>query len=332
MQYIVLDLEWNQAMSSQASIFNKLPIRLRGEIIQIGAVKLTEDMLPGEVFKADIKPVYFRRMHHRVKQLTGIDKERLSKSEKFKTVMKRFLDWCGPDCTFLTWGCDDKGIMEQNLIIHDMDIDWMSNWINLQVIFNLQTGGDGNQKSLIKAMEYFGIEQTRTAHDALDDAYNAALICSKMNLLEGLEKYKNAGTQPAGRISPAASHHPASGSLPLEHVVSRTYDSKAELFGDKNLTGIVCPDCGASLKSCRWVSQGDRRYMTMASCPQHGKFLLRLKLRHAEDDTWNATRLLYRADENMASYYSKKASHPRSRGGRKHINWKAGKNLLPDSE
>ena len=30
MPYIVLDLEWNQAMSSKASVFNKLPIRLRG--------------------------------------------------------------------------------------------------------------------------------------------------------------------------------------------------------------------------------------------------------------------------------------------------------------
>ena len=37
MHYIVMDLEWNQAMSSKSSVFNKLPIHLRGEIIQIGA-------------------------------------------------------------------------------------------------------------------------------------------------------------------------------------------------------------------------------------------------------------------------------------------------------
>ena len=50
MNYVVVDLEWNQAMNSQASVFNKLPIRLRGEIIEIGAVKLNEDMTPGEEF------------------------------------------------------------------------------------------------------------------------------------------------------------------------------------------------------------------------------------------------------------------------------------------
>ena len=50
MSYIVLDLEWNQAMSSNASVFNRLPIHLSGEIIQIGAVKLDDDFCPAEEF------------------------------------------------------------------------------------------------------------------------------------------------------------------------------------------------------------------------------------------------------------------------------------------
>ena len=71
MPYIVVDLEWNQAMSSKAQIFNKLPIKLRGEIIQIGAVKLTDDLHPGEEFQIDVKPVFFRRIHYKVKKLTA---------------------------------------------------------------------------------------------------------------------------------------------------------------------------------------------------------------------------------------------------------------------
>ena len=58
MHYVVMDLEWNQAMSSKSSVFNKLPIHLRGEIIEIGAVKLNEDMTPGEEFQIDVKPMY----------------------------------------------------------------------------------------------------------------------------------------------------------------------------------------------------------------------------------------------------------------------------------
>ena len=67
MHYVVMDLEWNQAMSSKSSVFNKLPIHLRGEIIEIGAVKLNEDMTPGEEFQIDVKPMYFKRMHYKVK-------------------------------------------------------------------------------------------------------------------------------------------------------------------------------------------------------------------------------------------------------------------------
>ena len=74
MNYIVVDLEWNQAMSSKSSVFNKLPIHLRGEIIEIGAVKLNPDMSLGEEFTVDVQPVYFKRMHYRGKKITGCDK------------------------------------------------------------------------------------------------------------------------------------------------------------------------------------------------------------------------------------------------------------------
>lgn len=151
MHYVVMDLEWNQAMSSKSSVFNKLPIHLRGEIIEIGAVKLNEDMTPGEEFQIDVKPMYFKRMHYKVKKLTGFDRERLAAGVSFPEALAQFRAWCGDDVTFLTWGCDDQGILEQNIIIHDLDWDWIAGWINLQLIYNLQTDGDRNQKSLATA-------------------------------------------------------------------------------------------------------------------------------------------------------------------------------------
>ena len=62
MNYVVVDLEWNQAMSSKSSVFNKLPIHLRGEIIEIGAVKLNDDLSVGEEFTIDVKPIYFKQI------------------------------------------------------------------------------------------------------------------------------------------------------------------------------------------------------------------------------------------------------------------------------
>ena len=200
MNYVVVDLEWNQAMSSKSSVFNKLPIHLGGEIIEIGAVKLKEDMTPGEEFTIDVKPVYFRRMHYKVKKITGFDKERLAHGIAFADALEQFRAWCGDGVTFITWGNDDQRIMEQNIIIHDLDWDWIGGWINLQLIYNLQTGGDKNQKSLASAMEHFEIEQTRVAHDALGDAYNTALVASRLDMAEGLRLYPDAARILASRM------------------------------------------------------------------------------------------------------------------------------------
>ena len=218
MHYIVLDLEWNQAMSAKSPVFNHLPIHLRGEIIQIGAVKLKEDMTPGEEFQIDVKPIYFRKMHYKVKKLTGIDSERLKAACTFPEAMAQFREWCGDGCTFLTWGYDDKGIFEQNIIIHDLDWDWIAGWVNLQLIYNSQVEGDHNQKALHTAMEHFGIEQTRTAHDALGDAYNTAIICSRLDLEAGLRQYDELSRRLSLCTAREPSRREEGTPKPLEHV------------------------------------------------------------------------------------------------------------------
>ena len=312
MNYVVVDLEWNQAMSSKSSVFNKLPIKLRGEIIEIGAVKLNEDMTPGEEFTIDVKPVYFKRMHYKVKKLTGFDKERLALGHMFPDAFEQFRQWCGDDVTFITWGCDDRGIMEQNIIIHDLDWDWISSWINLQLIYNMQTDGDKNQKSLATAMEHFDIEQTRVAHDALGDAYNTALVCTKLDMIRGLAQYDEATRTLATKTrksEPGDSAHDA-----LEHRVFPGYISKSDAFADEQLVNAPCPKCGGELSAQRWINQGDQRYMNLFSCPDCGSYLLRLKFRKQEDDTWAANRLVYKADDDTLDFYRSKAALSRRRG------------------
>lgn len=88
------------------------------------------------------------------------------------------MGFAGSGACCITWGNDDQRIVEQNIIIHDLDWDWIGGWINLQLIYNLQTGGDKNQKSLASVMGHFEIEQTRVEHDALGDAYNTVLAAA----------------------------------------------------------------------------------------------------------------------------------------------------------
>ena len=315
MNYVVVDLEWNQAMSSKSSVFNKLPIHLRGEIIEIGAVKLDEDMRPTEEFTIDVKPVYFRRMHYKVKKITGFDKDRLSHGVPFPEAMERFRAWCGEDVTFLTWGCDDQGIFEQNIIIHDLDWDWIAGWINLQLIYNLQTGGDKNQKSLASAMEHFEIEQTRIAHDALGDAYNTALVSTHLDMKEGLRMYPDAARILASRMPNYKPQPENTGPDALVHESFDGFESKAVAFLDERLSSLACPHCGQALEGTRWINQGDQRYMNLYSCPEHGSLLVRARFRRdADQNSWAVNKLVYEADESMQEYYRNKAAQSRRRG------------------
>ena len=317
MNFVVLDLEWNQAMSSKSDVFNHLPIHLRGEIIEIGAVKLNPDLSLGEEFTMDVRPVYFRRMHYKVKKITGFDKDRLSHGVTFPEAMERFRAWCGDDVTFLTWGWDDQGIFEQNIIIHDLDWDWISGWVNLQMIYNLQTGGDKNQKSLAAAMEHFEIEQTRVAHDALGDAYNTALVTTHLDMEEGMRLYPEAEEILAKRMPnykpPQPDLTPAQEAL--VHDSSSGFESKADAFAEAKVHGLSCPVCGTVQTGNRWISQSDGRYMNLFNCPEHGDFLSRIRLKKDPDnELWTAHRLVYEADEEMQTFYRSKLSQARRRG------------------
>lgn len=315
MNYVVVDLEWNQAMSSKSSVFNKLPIHLAGEIIEIGAVRLDENMRPAEEFTLDVKPVYFRRMHYKVKKITGFDGERLSQGIAFADALEQFRQWCGDGVTFITWGGDDQRIMEQNIIIHDLDWDWIGEWINLQLIYNLQTNGDKNQKSLASAMEHFGIEQTRTAHDALGDAYNTALVASRLDMGEGLRLYPDAMRILSSRMPNFKPPRDEEGPEILSHESFDGFDSKALAFADNRVNSLACPCCGEAMEGLRWINQGDQRYMNIFTCPEHGPYLARVRMRkNVDDNTWTANKLVYKADDEMQTFYKTKATQSRRRG------------------
>ena len=54
MNYIILDMEWNQAFDKSQMVTE--PILLRGEIIEIGAVKTDENFNAIDAFKAYVRP------------------------------------------------------------------------------------------------------------------------------------------------------------------------------------------------------------------------------------------------------------------------------------
>ena len=103
MDYIVLDMEWNQPWPGSPSSKKVLPVTIRGEIIQIGAVRVTQDREVADEFQVMVRPKYYRRLNRRVSKLTGIKESRLrDEGISFPDAMEQFRTWCGEDVIFLT--------------------------------------------------------------------------------------------------------------------------------------------------------------------------------------------------------------------------------------
>ena len=71
MQFIVLDMEWNQPWPGSYAAKKVLPVQIHGEIIQIGAVRLLEDGTVADEFQVLVCPKYYKKLNSRVSKLTG---------------------------------------------------------------------------------------------------------------------------------------------------------------------------------------------------------------------------------------------------------------------
>ena len=301
MNYIVLDMEWNQPWPGSPSSKKVLPVQIRGEIIQIGAVRVTEDQQVADEFQIMIRPKYYRHLNRRVSKLTGIKEARLrEEGVTFPEAMERFCNWCGEDIVFLTWGFDDIGILRENLALFGLDAGFTQRWYNAQMMFNAQTDGSNAQKALKTAMVMFGIEATRPAHDALGDAYHTALICARLDLKRGAAEYDEA----------LKSHENGFHGAELPGCIARKvfYDyadkraALASMAGEEN----ICPVCGGRMLGSRWFAQPGHRYMDLATCPEDGKFLIRVRLSEQPDGKIRVSRLTYEATSEAAEAYARR--------------------------
>ncbi len=296
MHYITLDLEWNQAYAEKAlAVQKRLSRRLRGEVIQIGAVKLDKNMNPCGSYQVIVKPKYFKKLHKHVSVLTGITQEQMDLGTPLDIAAQRFKKWCGKDFAFLTWGPDDIPMLKENFRVHDLPSSWLDNTYDLQLIFNRQTDGGTKQRSLEYAMEHFEIPQNLPAHDALNDAYFTALVAAKLNVEEGIKTYFN-----------------RTGTLLEESVVGDAdagddgYVTIGELLDEDFISAPVCPICQKELKrKLKPLHSKGQRYTYLYSCERDGDMFISLKLHRNFNETWRAKRTVEMADADKTEQFKR---------------------------
>ena len=318
MYYITLDLEWNQAYAQKAlAVQRQLSARLRGEVIQIGAVKLDAKMRICGSYQIIVKPKYFKKLHKHVSELTGITQEQMDVGTPLSEAAESFRRWCGEDFAFLTWGPDDIPMLKENFHVNSISQEWLSNTYDLQQMFARQTDGETKkQRSLEYAMDYFEIPMNLPAHDALNDAYFTALVAQKLDVPLGVKTYND-----------------VKGEFLEEGVIGDAdagddgYVTISEMLSDDIVTSPVCPICGESMSAVgRSLHSKGQRYTFHFRCRRDGDMLISLKLHRNFNDTWRARRTVQQATseqlEELArnierSTVRKKVRHKKARGPRR---------------
>ena len=307
MTYIILDLEWNQARSNRDVVADSDGNKLYGEIIQIGAVKLSDVLKISDELKINVRPKYYKVIHRKVRQITGINQEDLRKGEEFTAAISAFREWCGEDFAFLTWGPDDIRILRRNIEIYGEDSSWVDTWFNLQALYNMQTDSGDNQKALATAAEHFGIVTEVPLHDALNDAYYTALVAGKLDLVKGIADLIH-----ADRLRAILDE-----SKPLLAEVYSGYKTRREIFRDKEAASVKCPECGVLCEDTRkWVAERNDRYVTLASCEEHGGYIARMTV-SKENEIYNVSKIIYEAGGGAAVFYEKRAKKEEARKTRR---------------
>lgn len=295
MYYIILDMEWNQAMDRAHTV--QEPVLLRGEIIQIGAVKCDESFNLVDKLKINVAPKYYRKMNRHVEKITGITSAMLANGLPFPEAFEKLREWCTPEFRFITWGFDDIAMLADNLELHGLDPKYGSDYINLQLIYKNQVDNERVQWSLSDAVEKLGIPLDAQAHDAMNDAWFTYEVCRKLDMDRGVAEYS--GMSPGQR--PVISRE-----------VFRDIPDVRKITADPLLTTVPCPECGKALSAGEWLSLGVVRKNNICACPEHGEFLIKLVAKRAAADRWTVTRSVYASDDEAKASYLKKIEKQRA--------------------
>ncbi len=273
MHYIVLDLEWNQPISWQSAAYRKVGDRLIFEMIQIGAVKMDENLNILDTLSLPIAPTCYLQIHPRIRRMTGLGPEELAGAPAFREALEEFAAWCGEDYVLLTWGCDDISVLHQNVTFFECQDIPLAPICDIQALF-ARTHELKERPSLRSAMEKVSIEpdESMAFHNARNDAWYTALVFQTLPDPAAATEFE---LQPKELIHRQRKTREKTPATPFP-------TAEAALESETALRP-ACPRCGRILTlDGEYVSQSPDKYIGIGKCASHGRMLLRLGLREEE--------------------------------------------------
>ncbi len=190
MEFIILDNEWN-------TTYQKVNGKSFNELIEIGAVKLDENLNEISRFSALIKSTFTKKLSGRFQRLTNITTEEMNeKGMSFEQAVMLYCEWAGKDAVTMTWSNSDLYVLLENFRLRcDMNmIPFIARYIDLQKYAQnemiLKGSNIQSQISVANAAISLGISIDGIGlHRALDDSLLCAEILRKVYNLDRLKGY-----------------------------------------------------------------------------------------------------------------------------------------------
>ncbi len=246
MQYVVVDLEWNGSYSKKAhGYFN--------EIIEVGAVKVSEQMEVLDKLQIAIRPVVSKKLSGIVTDLTNITPEDLEDGTTFAGMVRQLTRWLGKKPTvILTWSTTDLLVLMENcrFFYGRQEIPFLHHYMDFQAYAQQRMGVDTSQQlGLAKAGELLSIpEDDMSLHRALDDSILTAEILKKVYDRESFMAHIQ----------------------PVDEEFYRRITFKTTIIKDiddplvkRSELCFTCPDCGQNMKR-----KGSWRFRSRAFCAE----------------------------------------------------------------
>ncbi len=298
MQYIVLDLEWNQPLSFNSSAYRTSGGKLIFEMIQIGAVRLDENLEIADSFNQLIQPTQYVKLHPRIRRITGIEQEDVCDAPLFLEAAERFSAWCGEDAVLLTWGGDDVSVFQQNVNFFGCKAPFPKMY-DLQKLYGELVKGEDARLGLKAALEHFAIEPDpeRPFHNAVNDAYYTALVFKKCPDPAAVLRFKQ---EP--KTLRHEKHERRTGKVDTLRVRGLN-----DALRGKHAQNPPCPVCGRRCQlAAGYVIMPDNSRQALSTCTDHGLFFVRCRYQKGENNRRELVRTCTLSEEQSPAYISTK--------------------------
>lgn len=219
--------------------------------------------------------------------------------ELFPQAVQEFLDWCGKDFVFCTWGMQDLMELQRNMRYYSL-LDLLPGpviYYDIQKLFSWFHENIKLRRSLEYAIDCLDIEKEKDFHRALEDAEYTARVFAKMDMAEILPYYSIDTYQPPNnRKKEIYISYPT-----YDKYISRQFHDREKVIKDREVASTRCPVCHLPAKRrLRWFMNNSRIYESISQCQEHGYIKGKVRIRKTDEDTFYAVKTLKPVNEQKA--------------------------------